>query len=447
MFVFLFGGQSNALGWGYKQYLIDNDIPLVEPRKDVDLYYTIVREAGYLPTNQLVPLQPGASHQYQKLGGFYPELKEPVCRFGPELSMATVFRERMTNPEDKLCVVKFARGGASLYDASEWRPDGSADSKDDGQLYQIFQNTVSGAMTALEQKYPEHQIVVIGMGWVQGEADAMKSKGDEYETHLTRFIEDIRNTYGNQVGFAFSQVSPHQYMHSKDRARMEQWKMVADAQRRVAASMSGVYMTETAGVDYAVSRNTSEGGVHFTTPALLQIGRDLGNSIADHCGLSAGNVAVVSGEPVWWEQEEVVISPQADPNTYAVIRVKDGEVDNFIAGTEVFLNRDYVLNESPPAMVEGLPFVRTRIDGISFSVVEDGKLYVLTPLAQHVSLSQASKLESSGFRIVSGVSNSPLWGDLRIDHAVIYEKMVQSGESYTFGKWAIVVGASLENVN
>ncbi|MGZ0710199.1 sialate O-acetylesterase [Coraliomargarita sp. W4R53] len=443
VFVFLFGGQSNALGWGYKQYLIDHDIPLTEPREDVDLYYTIVWEAGYLPKDQLVALQPGASHQYQKHGGFYPELKEPVCRFGPELSMATIFRDRMTNPEDKLCVVKFARGGASLHDITEWRPDGTADSQNDGKLYQTFQDTVAGAIAALKQKYPGREIVVIGMGWVQGEADAMEAKGDEYQEHLTRFIKDIRATYGDQVGFAYSQVSPNQYILSRNLARVEEWKKVAAAQEKVAAAMPGVYMTKTEGDRYSVSRNTSEGGVHFTTPSLLQIGRDLGNAIADHCGLPAGDGQPASADLAWWEQDDVAVQPEVVADEYAVIRVNNGEADRFIAGTQVFSNRDYLLNESLPPMVAGLPFVRARIDGASFSVVEGGKLYVLTPPARYASLSQAPELESSGFRLLSGLSDLPLWGDLRIDHAVIYEKVVQAGETYKFGKWAILAGASL----
>ncbi|MGZ0710192.1 sialate O-acetylesterase [Coraliomargarita sp. W4R53] len=448
VFLLLFAGQSNALGWGYQQYLIENNDPLAQPQEDVDFYYSIAGE-GYLPENQLIKLQPGTSHKSEKPGGFYPHLKAPVCRFGPDLSMGRTVRDRLANSQDKVAVVKFAHGGTSLYDIADWRPDGTSDSRGDGKLYQIFQATARGAIKALKQEYPGREVVVLGMGWVQGESDALEGKGDEYEAHLTRFIEDVRATYGQQVVFAYNQVSPAQYAYSKNQDWVEQWEKVATAQEDVAASMRGVFMTSTTGDQYPVATATSEGKFHFTTPAILQIGRDLGNAIAENSGqplldkdLAGDDYTLRTGADLGADDDAFAL-PREASKQFAVVRMNGAEPDRFVEGALVFRDRDFVLN-TPPALLQGLSFMRASIARTSFSVVSAGKLYVLTPPASSVSVSQVEELEAKGFRLTPGVSMEPLFGVNSGDRVLVYEKEVQPGERYGFDKWAVVVGAQLE---
>ncbi|MDQ8193683.1 sialate O-acetylesterase [Coraliomargarita sp. SDUM461004] len=440
VFLVLFGGQSNALGWGYQQYLLEHNDPLAQPQADVDFYYTIAGE-GYLPENTLVKLQPGTSHKAEKPGGFYPDLKEPVCRFGPELSMGRTIRDRLANTEDKVAVVKFAHGGTSLYDIADWRPDGTAEKREDGKLYRLFQNTVEGAIAALKAEYPGREIVVMGMGWVQGESDALENKGAEYAEHLTRFIQDIRATYGEQVVFAYNQVSPAQYAYSSNLSWVAQWEMVAVAQQAVATSMDAVFMTPTTGDLYSVADATSEGKFHFTTPALLQIGRDLGNVIVTNSGQAVLDKDLAGDDYTLRASVDADKSNSESAAMHAVVRMNSAQLDYFVAGTQVFKDRDFVLNV-PPALLKGLPFMRGHIAGTSFSVITGGKIYVLTAPLSSVSVSQVESLESYGFRLVPGVMMDPLFGDNRGDRVLVYEKNVEAGESYTFNKWAVIVGAA-----
>ncbi|MBC2593894.1 hypothetical protein H5P28_06430 [Ruficoccus amylovorans] len=449
VFLLLFAGQSNALGWGYKQYLLETNNPLAEPQEDVELYYSIAGE-GYLPENQLIPLQPGTSHKLPKPGGHYPDLPEPVCRFGPELSMARTVKDRLADPDAKVAVVKFAHGGTSLYDRDDWRPDGTADSRGDGKLYQIFQATVRGAVKALEAKYPGREVVIMGMGWVQGPSDALEGKADEYEENLTRLVEDVRATYGEQVVFALSQVSPNQYAYSQNRSWVEQWEKVAAAQEAVAKALPDVAMISTAGDKYPVSATTSEGLFHFSTPGLLQIGQDLGNAIAEMSGQPLVDEALIEEDytlrvtvPAEARQVRPGQSAPMASDGHVVLRVGGAEGDLFTKGSRVFTNRDFVLN-GPLPQLEGLPFIRANIDRISFSVVAGGKLYALTPLRSSTSISQVSALEEAGFKPVAVEADQPLFGTNRGDRILVYEKVVKPGESYAFGKWTVLVGAMPE---
>jgi hypothetical protein len=280
VYVLLFGGQSNALGWGYQQYLEDTQDPLAKPQEDVEMFYSIAGP-GMLPEETLLPLQSGNSNTNVKpLPNCYPALTTaPISRFGPELSFARTVRDRIHTPEAKVVVIKFAHGGTSLY--KDWLPDGTRDSAADGKIYQIFQNVVRRGLAAVKQKYPDHAVEILGMGWVQGESDAREGKGTEYEQHLRDFIADIRATFGPEIIFTLAKHSPNQGAETKDPILIEERKKVRAAQAAVAAQVPKVVATETIGPAYPVSTGLSEGSLHFTTPALLQIGKDLGNALMD----------------------------------------------------------------------------------------------------------------------------------------------------------------------
>lgn len=286
VYVLLFGGQSNALGWGYQQYLEDTGDPLRLPQTDVEMFYEFPGN-GYLPEDTLLPLQSGNSNPNVKpLPNHYPALTNaPISRFGPELSFARTVRDHIAAPDAKVAVIKFAMGGSTLWKTNDWLADGTTNSAADGKLYRIFQTCAWRGIAAVEKKYPDHLVEVLGMGWVQGESDALDGKGSEYQKHLTDFIADVRATFGTNLTFVLSKISPNQVEGTADTKRIQQWELVRATQAAVAATVPKVVATETTGPAYAVSRGFSEGQFHYTTPALLRIGRDLGNALVAASGL------------------------------------------------------------------------------------------------------------------------------------------------------------------
>jgi len=311
IYVVLLGGQSNALGWGYQQYLQDTGNPLASPQTDVDFFTGFT---GSIPLYTLLPLQSGAGNPAVKTEGVfqYPTLTNaPVCRFGPELSMGRTVRDLIHIPNSKVAVIKYAVGGTSLY--LRWLPDGTTNSATDGSTYQDFQTTVWSGLTALSTQYPDYEIEILGMGWVQGEADTGTNKitGEIYATNyfsnLTNFVADVRATFGSNIVFALSKLSPNQ-------SASTYYTTVRAAQQAAADTVYKVVATETIGTNYLTAAGYNEGGVHYLTPSLLQIGRDLGAAIVSASGLDPD----ADGLPDDWENNYAPgsaglgVSPDAD---------------------------------------------------------------------------------------------------------------------------------------
>ena len=311
LYVLLFGGQSNGEGWGYQRYLSETNHPLAIPRDDVDLFYEIAG-SGTLPEDTLLPLQSGTGKIDVKLGGHYPELTtSPVNRFGPELSFASTVRDLITIPDSKVALIKFAFSGSSLYDPADWLPDGTASRSADGALYQVFQKAVWKGISALRNKYPFYQIDIFGMGWVQGESDALETQGANYQTNLTKFIQDVRLTFNTNLTFVLSKLSPNQISGTTDTNKLVQWPLVTEAQDAVAAAVPKVGATSTTGSMYETSLGFDEGQYHYTSAALLQIGEDLAVELMAVSGLDSDQ----DGLPDAWERKyaaPAAFSPEAD---------------------------------------------------------------------------------------------------------------------------------------
>jgi hypothetical protein len=276
VYVVLFGGQSNALGWGYRQYLLSENHPLATPQNDVEMY-----SGCGMPSviNQLLPLQSGAGKDV--LTGTvrqYPGLTNaPISRFGPELSMARTVRDGIDIPDSKVVIIKYAKGGSTLY--NDWKGNGTADSSSDGLQYQTFQSTVNAGLLEIQAAYPYHEVEVLGMGWVQGESDALNavtegnpSFANNYETNLTTFIADVRATFGSNMVFVLSRLSTNQSDNIY-------WPTIRAAQAAVAAADPRVVATEADGAAYPTAIGFAEGQIHFLSSSLLQIGEDLGNAL------------------------------------------------------------------------------------------------------------------------------------------------------------------------
>jgi len=287
VYVMLLGGQSNAMGLGYQRYLEETTNRLASPQTDIDMY--VGSNTGNLPVNTILPLQSGSGDS--RAAPFVPVYPEgtnaPVNRFGPELGMARTVRDRIAIPDSKVAIIKYAFGATRLYD--HWRPDGTADSSGDGSFYQGFQSTVASGLVALHAKYPDHEIELLGMGWVQGESDILMGKAGDYQANLTTFVEDIRATYGTNMVFVLSKISPNQEPNNlADEYWFSDLDVLRNAQQAVADADPLVNATETIGPVYSVyPRHVDKGAIHFDSSAMLQIGEDLGTALMTLVNLNA----------------------------------------------------------------------------------------------------------------------------------------------------------------
>ena len=181
--VFLVGGQSNADGRGDPAKLPTRPVNLQQAQQDVDFF-----EAG----GSLGALAPGA-------------------QFGPEITLGRRLADSLTlaaKSDSRVAILKYARGGTSLQ--SDWAPGGDATTDGDGPDYVTFQKTVAKGLAALASAYPAARIEMKGMLWAQGERDAKGGFEDAYQANLTRFIADIRATYGAHLPVIISRLSIHQ---------------------------------------------------------------------------------------------------------------------------------------------------------------------------------------------------------------------------------------------
>ena len=320
IYVILLGGQSNGLGWGYRQYLLTctnspasstndpADFALAYPQTDVDLFNGF---EGAVPLNTLLPLQSGSANTEvsnpttNKAAQYPSETTAPVNRFGPELSMGRTIRDLIRIPNSKVAVIKHCVGGTSLY--ADWRPDGTTNSATDGPKYQNFQTTVWNGLAALRTQYPDHDVEIIGMGWVQGEADSGATQNTNYYSNLTNFVTDLRATFSTNMVFALAKLSTNQSSGAG-------YATIRAAQQALADTVPRVVATETLGSNYLTADGYCEGKVHYLSPSLVRIGRDLGNAIVSKSGLDSD----ADGLPDAWENSYAPgaaglgVSPSAD---------------------------------------------------------------------------------------------------------------------------------------
>jgi len=300
IYVVLFGGQSNAAGWGYRQYLLEStnypasptnnpaDFALAVPQSDVEMFSGVgLPEVIGVLTN----LQSGTGMGSIRTNGTfqYPtQVTPPINRFASELSMARTVRDLIHIPNSKVVVIKYAASASSIYE--DWRPDGTTNSTADGIQYRSFQTTVKSGLAAIQARYPDYEIEMLGMGWVQGESDALEGQATNYLANLTNFVADVRATFGTNIVFALSKLSPNQSGSANFATVREAQQTAADTGFKIAA-------TETIGANYSTCTNFTEGGLHYLSPSLLQIGRDLGTAIVTASGLDSDD----DGLPDAWE--------------------------------------------------------------------------------------------------------------------------------------------------
>ncbi|NUQ64038.1 MAG: exo-alpha-sialidase [Pirellulales bacterium] len=136
-----------------------------------------------------------------------------------------------------------------------------------------------------------------------------------------------------------------------------------------------------------------------------------------------------------------VVSCHTYASDRAVIEVRGdskAEVMWFRSGAVLFTDRGFRLTDFPAALA-GEKFLRSSIDATEFDVVRGGRLIVLTPQLIPSAASQAEALEKQGF-VRTKEARFQLFETREIDQVFVYEKQTTSGESYRFGKWAVVLG-------
>lgn len=249
--VFLLAGQSNADGRanaaGQPNY------------PDVDFYYNTdhIHDVGVV--EELTTLFTGASRDYA---------------LGPETSFGRRLADILgcdTN-HTRLAIIKHAEGATSLY--SNWKGGGDATTTGDGDQYLIFQQTVANGMAALTNKYPNAQISIEGMIWMQGETDAQNGHADggEYYNNLTNFIADVRTTIKTNLPFIIGRLSNNQsnylYRATGD-AGVQQLGYAQAAQDAVVVGdhRVGIVNTDDLGM------NPPNDDIHFNTASQVELGK------------------------------------------------------------------------------------------------------------------------------------------------------------------------------
>ena len=184
--VILLGGQSNASGCSWDEYLQKN----ITAEKHAEY------KAGYDNVYINYLSGPRMSEGFIKCATLQ---GEPEGTFGPELGLAEKLHEAY--PEKTFFIIKCAWGGTNLY--SEWLSP-SAKGRT-GKLYKQFVTYVKTSMEYLISK--NYDAKIEGMCWMQGESDSISVKvAKRYGENLSYFIEDVRNEfskYAAEDGIAF----------------------------------------------------------------------------------------------------------------------------------------------------------------------------------------------------------------------------------------------------
>ncbi|MDR0532364.1 MAG: sialate O-acetylesterase [Verrucomicrobiales bacterium] len=241
--VFLVGGQSNADGRDFKP---DTVVPEeLKKQENVPFYYNRKLDLSNTTSTSgtLIPLQPTIE-------------AENTIHFGPELSFGKAMADYYQQKNESVAILKYSYGGTNLID--HWKAGGTAGTEGDGGMYKGFQTIVGRGLTTLKEAHPGDTIVIKGMIWMQGEADADKeNSANQYEENLKRFIVDIRLTYGKDLPFVIGQVS---------QTALKQLETLRTAQANVARDVPLTGMVDTKGL-------TMKDALHFDGAGQIILGR------------------------------------------------------------------------------------------------------------------------------------------------------------------------------
>ncbi len=193
--VYFLGGQSNMDGFGYVSELPDD---LRGPVPGVMIFHgSPAPDGGAVDGRGMWSrLRPGHGVGFAADGktNFYSE------RFGVELTFARRLRE--LEPNAKIAIIKYSRGGTSLDSAAagesgSWDPDYGG--RTGVNQYDHFLATVRNAMAVddIDGDGAADVLVPAGIVWMQGESDAVHTAeiARRYHENLTRLIDLLRAAF------------------------------------------------------------------------------------------------------------------------------------------------------------------------------------------------------------------------------------------------------------
>lgn len=164
--VFLLAGQSNMAGHGFVKELPKEKLAA---QPDV-LFYA---------KDEWLPLEPG---------------KVPAeTKFGPEVSFGQAMAKHLGKT---VGLIKSAQGGTDL--AERWSPHNEGN-----MSFKSFVKKVKAAQKS-------RKIVIVGMIWMQGEADAKdEAMAKAYQKNLVTFIQTLRLEFGvADMPFVCGRINP-----------------------------------------------------------------------------------------------------------------------------------------------------------------------------------------------------------------------------------------------
>jgi lysophospholipase L1-like esterase len=227
IYVFLLSGQSNMVGLGIPGELSTNYLAVST---------NVIIKAGGNPNKGWGNLASGYG-----ANGTY---------FGPELAFGYDISTKRDG--EKIALIKFSEGGKNL--CADYRPPSSGGTP--GPLYVALTNFAKAALAELSAEY---EIKLSGIGWMQGESDAMDiTCAKAYRSNLNNFIHDLRRDLGvGPIPFIIGMIDEQPLWKHGD--------MVRQAGIEAAQAITNVSVFGTKGL--------ATDGMHYTSAGLIELGR------------------------------------------------------------------------------------------------------------------------------------------------------------------------------
>lgn len=189
--LYFLGGQSNMEGFGYVSELPGEWSGTVERAA---IFHGTPDEDGKKGAGEGIwaPLEPGHGTGFTSDG----KRNSLSDRFGPELSFGKAMAG--LNPDSKIAIVKYARGGTSLMEGASgygnWEPD--SELGNGLNQYDHALATIRNALSHIDidQDGAMDTLVPAGIVWMQGEADAYDNPvaARAYRDNLKRMMDLLR---------------------------------------------------------------------------------------------------------------------------------------------------------------------------------------------------------------------------------------------------------------
>ncbi|NVB40811.1 hypothetical protein G6O69_23430 [Pseudenhygromyxa sp. WMMC2535] len=257
--VFLLGGQSNMQGRG-RADVID---PENYEQPNVWLWDTVAEEPQWLLHDGPTDLGSGVDSQ-----------------FGPEVGFGRYYGD--ARPETTIALVKHARGGKSL--AVDWYPGTFGDPQTQGPQYVALMEATEAALAELEQTYPEADVRVRGVLWLQGERDSHEEGMSlAYEANLVLLIERLREDLDEpELGFFYAAILDTELDEVSGYVFNDlvlESQFAVDEDSGAPSATTGAHIVDSR--EYPSHADIVDGHkdgdyVHFSEAALLMVGEELG---------------------------------------------------------------------------------------------------------------------------------------------------------------------------